>query len=191
MIETLYKPFRHWSEKGSVYILSDTHFNDGDCRLMDPDWVSPEQQLRIINYIVHKDDTFICLGDVGDPSYASQIKCPNKILIMGNHDRRSDYQEIFTEIYTGPLFISDKILLSHEPVEGLNWCLNIHGHNHDSNVKNDMYHINLAANVCLYTPASLKSIIRSGALSDINTIHRLTIDKQIDSKKKVGIKTKL
>ena len=26
MIPTLYEPFRHWSEKGSVYILSDLHF---------------------------------------------------------------------------------------------------------------------------------------------------------------------
>lgn len=28
MIPTLYEPFRHWSENGSVYILSDLHFDD-------------------------------------------------------------------------------------------------------------------------------------------------------------------
>ena len=28
MIPTLYEPFRHWSEKGSVYILSDLHFDE-------------------------------------------------------------------------------------------------------------------------------------------------------------------
>ena len=28
MISTLYEPFRHWSEKGSVYILSDLHFDE-------------------------------------------------------------------------------------------------------------------------------------------------------------------
>ena len=28
MILTLYKPFRHWSEGGSVYILSDLHFDE-------------------------------------------------------------------------------------------------------------------------------------------------------------------
>jgi len=28
MIPTLYEPFRHWSEGGSVYILSDLHFDD-------------------------------------------------------------------------------------------------------------------------------------------------------------------
>ena len=30
MISTLYEPFRHWSENGSVYILSDTHFDDDE-----------------------------------------------------------------------------------------------------------------------------------------------------------------
>ncbi len=35
MIATLYEPFRHWSENGSVYILSDTHFGDADCKTID------------------------------------------------------------------------------------------------------------------------------------------------------------
>ena len=49
MIPTLYEPFRHWSEGGSIFILSDLHFDDEDCKLMDPDWISPEEQLAIIN----------------------------------------------------------------------------------------------------------------------------------------------
>ena len=47
MIPTLYESFRHWSEGGSIFILSDLHFDDDDCRLMDPDWISPEEQLAI------------------------------------------------------------------------------------------------------------------------------------------------
>ena len=66
MIPTLYEPFRHWSEGGSIFILSDLHFDDEDCRLMDPDWISPEEQLAIINKTVAKGDTFVCLGDVGN-----------------------------------------------------------------------------------------------------------------------------
>ena len=34
MIPTLYEKFKPWSEKGSVYIISDTHFDDSDCKLM-------------------------------------------------------------------------------------------------------------------------------------------------------------
>ena len=82
MISTLYEPFRHWSEKGSVYILSDLHFDDSDCKLMDPNWITPEEQLEIINKRVFKSDTFVCLGDVGDPKYVPMIKAGKKILLL-------------------------------------------------------------------------------------------------------------
>ena len=74
MIQTLYKPFQHWSEMGSVYILSDLHFADADCKLMDPNWIEPEEQIKIINDMVMKNDTFICLGDVGSPEYIKDIR---------------------------------------------------------------------------------------------------------------------
>ena len=34
MIKTLYPCFQHWSEKGSVWIISDTHFDDCDREYM-------------------------------------------------------------------------------------------------------------------------------------------------------------
>ena len=74
MIKTLYEIFQHWSAKGSVYLLSDLHLNDDDCLLMDPDWIPPEEQIGIINNKVTRGDTFICLGDVGSPEFAAQIK---------------------------------------------------------------------------------------------------------------------
>ena len=186
MIATLYEPFRHWSEKGSVYILSDLHFADSDCKLMDPDWITPEEQLDIINRMVFKNDTFVCLGDVGDPDYVLKIKAGKKVLLLGNHDARGAYKGLFDEIYSGPLFISDKILLSHEPVYGLSWCLNIHGHDHNGSeaYSEGCKHINLAANVCGYRPINLGKIIKEGVLSDIDSIHRQTIDRA--SSKSVG-----
>ncbi|MBR4776070.1 MAG: metallophosphoesterase [Lachnospiraceae bacterium] len=186
MILTLYEPFRHWSENGSVYILSDLHFNDSDCKLMDPNWIKPEEQLEIINKMVFKNDTFICLGDVGDPKYVSMIKARKKILLLGNHDARGTYKNLFNEVYAGPLFISDKILLSHEPVYGLPWCLNIHGHDHNGVEAycEGCKHINLAANVCKYTPINLGKLINDGILSDIDNIHRQTIDRAVEKKYK-------
>jgi calcineurin-like phosphoesterase family protein len=189
MIKTLYSTFQHWSKSGSVYIISDTHFEDSDCELMDPEWVTPQEQVDIINKIVRKTDTLIHLGDVGNPEWIKKIKADYKVLIMGNHDvGASKYKEYFDEIYTGPLFIADKILLSHEPIPGISFALNIHGHNHVSQLpmgKVGEYnftmadvntHINLAANVCGYTPKSLSKIIDSGALKNISSIHRQTID---------------
>ena len=149
MIPTLYEPFRHWSATGSVYILSDLHFDDDDCKLMDPNWIMPKEQIEIINSKVNKSDTFVCLGDVG----------------------KADY-------------VAEKILLSHEPVYGLPWCLNIHGHDHSGmeDYREDCKYLNLAANVCGYTPVSLGKIIKDGILSDVPSIHRMTIDRAVEKK---------
>lgn len=184
MIPTLYEPFRHWSEKGSVFILSDTHFDDNDCKLMDPNWITQKDQVAIINKTVNSNDTLVLLGDIGNPEYVKEIRARKKILILGNHDIRANYVELFDEMYSGPLFIAEKILLSHEPVYGLPWCLNIHGHDH-SNMepyKEGCKHLNLAANVCGYTPVSLGKLIKEGILSDISGIHRMTIDKATEKK---------
>ena len=185
MIKTLYPIFQHWSEKGSVYIISDTHFEDADCKLMDPDWITPEEQVKIINSMVHKNDTLIHLGDVGNPEWIDKLKAGHKVLIMGNHDQSiQKFKPYFDEVYNGCLFISDKILLSHEPVYGLPWCLNIHGHDHNGiePYKEGCKHINLAANVCGYTPISLGKIINDGVLSGIDSIHRQTIDRATEKK---------
>lgn len=182
MIPTLYEPFRHWAEGGSVYILSDLHFDDADCRRIDPGWVTPQEQLAIINGMVTRSDTFVCLGDVGRADYLKEIKAKRKILILGNHDARGAYVDYFHEIYAGPVFIAEKVLLSHEPVYGLPWCLNIHGHDHNcmEAYKEDCKHINLAANVCGFTPLNLGKIIKEGVLADIPSIHRMTIDGRRD-----------
>ena len=185
MIVSLYEPFRHWSKGGSVYILSDTHFDDQDCKKMDPEWITPMEQIKIINKTVAKGDTFVCLGDVGNPKYVSQIGARKKILILGNHDKRTAYKDLFDEIYSGALFISDKILLSHEPIYGLSWCLNIHGHDHNGSgrYKEGCKHINLATNVCGYTPVSLGRLINDGILADIDGIHREAIDRAVEKKR--------
>ena len=179
MIPSLYEPFKKWAETGSIYILSDLHLDDADCKLMDENWISPNEQIDIINSIIMKNDTFICLGDVGQGNYIKRIKASRKILLLGNHDKKKDYVDCFDEIYEGPIFISKKILLSHEPVYGLSWCLNIHGHDHN-NIENyaaDCEHLNLAANVCGYKPVNLGGLIKEGILSGIKSIHRQTIDR--------------
>ena len=41
-------------------------------------------------------------------------------------------------------------------------------------------HINLAANLCGYTPINLGKIIKEGVIADVPSIHRMTIDKQVE-----------
>lgn len=178
MIDSLYDKFKSWSDGGSVWLYSDPHFEDTNCKLMDPNWIEPFDQVAILNKYIHKGDTFVCLGDVGDPKYILMIKAKRKVLIAGNHDKVHMYRDVFDEIYDGPLFIADRILLSHEPIPGLPWCVNIHGHDH-SGVEvfpEGCKHLNLAANVCGYKPVNLGKLIKDGLMSGIPNIHRVTIN---------------
>ena len=186
MIASLYPIFQHWSDGGSIWILSDLHFEDKDCLLMADYWIQPEEQIKIINKYVKKGDCFICLGDVGNVEWMSKIKARYKVLIMGNHDvGKTKYLKYFSEVYDGPLFISDKILLSHEPIS-LPFVFNIHGHDHNNKEKylEGCKHLNLACNVCGFTPVNLKDLIKSGCLSNVESIHRKTINRATERKNK-------
>ena len=226
MIKTLYKPFQYWSKRGSVYLISDTHFKDTDREFMGYD-ITEEEQINILKKTIHKQDTLIHLGDVGNLDYIKQLEC-YKVLIMGNHDQsktkfQQKYTEIdldnlteeeiylkekkheidywsyefhspfkrgyksnnlFNEVYDGPLWVSQKLVLSHEPLSiGLGVtnqpiAFNIHGHDHSGEYYNDDYHLNICQNVFGYEPLNLKKFIKEGLLNTIPSIHRATIDYQ-------------
>lgn len=181
MIKSLYPCFQHWSEKGGVYLVSDTHFRDLDREFMGYH-ISNEDQWYLLNDTCHRFDTLVHLGDVGDLDYIKRLRC-HKVLIMGNHDQSIEkMEEVFDEVYSGPLWISQKLVLSHEPIEILSWsyvsqiAFNIHGHQHDKNVTNDNYHLNICQNVYGYIPLNLNQFIKSGKLKNIQDIHRVTIN---------------
>jgi len=224
MIKTLYKNFQHWSKKGSVYLISDTHFDDPDRDFMGYT-VSEDEQIEILKKTVHKQDTLIHLGDVGNPDYIKQLNC-YKVLIMGNHDQSKtkfekkyttidldnltdeeiklkerkheiDYwsyefhkpfvrgyksNNLFDEVYQGPLWIAEKLIISHEPLmvasSGCPIAFNIHGHDHSGEYYNDDYHLNICQNIVGYLPYNLKDIIEEGFLKTILSIHRTAIERQ-------------
>ena len=109
--------------------------------------------------------------------------------------------KLFDEIYEGSLQISPKIVLSHEPVDS-KFCLNIHGHCHSGQFnlysrsevierhigtetikyENTYYYYNCIAEGLNYKPISLKQIIESGCLKNIQDIHRATIDRATENK---------
>ena len=242
MIDSLYSTFQEWTRNGSVWILSDPHFGDSDCQLMDPNWISPEEQIRRINEKCGKNDTFICLGDVGDIEYIKKLNARHKILIKGNHDKGDSYylrnltffektvsteedleyakeliknnrfnknsrtmntswthtrtngeviqhlrvqmdNSLFDEVYSGPLFISDKIVLSHSPLnfgDESSCFFNIHGHEH--NLVYRQNHLNVAANVIGYCPLNLGEIIKSGMLANIDNINKFVTAKAVERK---------
>ena len=181
MIQGLYEFAKKWSEKGSVWMIGDTHFDDADREAMGYT-ISSQEQVDILKKYVHKNDTLVHLGDVGELSYLEKLP-GYKVLILGNHDwTATKYRGVFDEVYEGPLVIGKKLILSHEPVNVL-WAANIHGHVHFQPYENDCVtgKMNLAANVCNYTPVSLGKLIKDGLLSNIVDIHRQTVDKAIDN----------
>ena len=94
---------------------------------------------------------------------------------------------LFDEVYEGALIISEKIILSHEPIN-IPFALNIHGHVHALSAKNDQLHFNVCAEHINYTPIGIKQIVESGILKNIQTIHRETINKATEKKNKKGKK---
>lgn len=230
MIKGLYPIFDSWSEKGTVWITSDTHFADSEL------WVGAkrkmrddEELVRIINSKVGKNDTLIHLGDVGQIDFIKKIK-GYKVLVMGNHDvgmtkyqrkrevklfDRDKYSKsealakmaklypncqytidedfdfhppfeawmvvadnrLFDEVYSGPLMISEKIILSHEPVEAP-WAMNIHGHVHWPGAIGNANHFNVCPDARKsFEPINLNQLIKNGLCSKVESIHRLTIDQ--------------
>lgn len=238
MIESLYKPFQKWSEKGTIWVFSDPHFDDEDLVNTYDDRPSADELVRRINSKVGKCDTLICLGDVGALSYVPFLR-GYKVLVMGNHDAGrtlyerkvwtaryycSEYTKnealnkmkilhpnckysikkespspftseewvveadncLFDEVYEGPVLISSKIMLSHEPINCGIWAWNIHGHVHARTHKNGLYHYNVCADCHDYLPLNLNQFLKSGVLSYVVPIHRQTIDEATARCKKRG-----
>ena len=182
MIEALYKPFQKWSEVGTVWIYSDPHFGDKELAAGIKDRPTAEEQVKMINAKVGRKDTLIILGDIGDIEYAKQLR-GYKVLVCGNHDvGHTKYAEVFDEIYTGPVFIADRLVLSHEPIM-LDFAFNIHGHNHSSVIQ-DGKHLNVCSDMIGYTPINFNQFVKSGALAKVPSIHRVTIDGATERKQK-------
>lgn len=94
--------------------------------------------------------------------------------------------KLFDLVFTGPVMISEKLLLSHEPIKGCDWCMNIHGHDHSRSHKNDIYHFNVCADVIGYEPINFNKFMKEGHLANIVSIHRDTIDRATFNARKRG-----
>ena len=235
MIETLYSPFRKWTERGTLWVYSDPHFSDPDMVELRKNYIGDDEQIARINSKVGKNDTIIFLGDIGNEEMIRKIR-GYKVLIMGNHDKGASkykrkqamiafdkdkhtkaevydivYQEhpgwkidiyesydvsrapyefwlavadncLFDEVYEGPLFIAEKLILSHEPI-ALHYAFNIHGHDH-SGWHIGLHHLNVCAEHIDYTPVNVGRLIKKGLLSKVDSIHRITIDRAVEKKER-------
>ena len=89
---------------------------------------------------------------------------------------------LFDEVYEGALIVGEKLILSHEPVIGLTWAMNLHGHVHDKRAKTDAYHMNCCSDVIGYEPINLTQKLKQGIAARVASIHRQTINKATERK---------
>lgn len=121
--------------------------------------------LDLIKKIKPRDEVYH-LGDIGDPTYMSIItdyirnKGGRSFLVMGNHDRQDDIvclQNIFDTVYPYPVYLSNKLVVSHHPVNVWPGQLNVHGHLHGLKL-NSPNHICCSVNDIKYKPITDKQI---------------------------------
>ena len=176
-----------WDRYQTCFLISDTHFDDPDLEKAYPLRPKAEEFVKLINSKVGRKDIIICLGDCGNLEYWKKIR-GYKILISGNHDSGIEkYKEVFNEVYQGPIILGEKLILSHEPIAGIDWALNFHGHTHDGPVRSDPYHLNINCDANKkYEPFNLNSILKHGPTAHIKSLHRDTIDKATTRKSKRG-----
>ena len=175
------------NEYQTCYIISDCHFGDEELKKGISNRPSDDELVKLINSKVGKKDVLWVLGDCGDIEYVKKLK-GYKILVAGNHDKNlTAYKEVFNMVFSGPVMLGPKLILSHEPVD-VPWAYNIHGHDHTGR-KSDKRHLNVCSDVINYTPINFNQFMKSGALAHIDTIHRETIDKATERKKRRGGKS--
>ena len=117
----------------------------------------------------HKEETLWILGDFGDITALNRIKEMREKFsikvnfVKGNHDsfnskNKEKFIDAFDEVYDYPVFISGRVVLSHEPLYPLpEGVINIHGHLHGAKLDSEK-HLCVSAHVINYNPISWKSV---------------------------------
>jgi len=165
------------------YVIADTHFfHENIIRYENRPFKDAEHMNKEIikrwNNTVKKNDKVFVLGDVFFHETEKTAKDiisslnGNKILILGNHDRKSVkyWMDIgFSEVYKYPIIYKDFFILSHEPPTYFNdSCpyFYIYGHVHST----DMYKTITNNSACVsverwdYTPVSINKIVELAKL---------------------------
>lgn len=132
-----------------IYFTADTHFNHNNVLKYERNQFKTIKEhndfiMSVIKNTIKDGDVLYHLGD-----FSMGVELPTdivkefkslpckKILIAGNHDGagkdgtiEKHFSGIFDEIYTKPVYYSNRVLLSHEPLPVTAGTLNIHGHLH-------------------------------------------------------------
>ena len=130
-----------------------------------------EHNIYIVNFFnqlikkLKPSDEVWNLGDFGSPDYlylSDMIRNigAKSIFLYGNHDEQANlslFQQHFDEVYLYPVYLSQKLVVSHFPVAVYDDTINIHGHTHSSRLK-DLNHICASIHVANYQPITDRNL---------------------------------
>lgn len=161
------------------YFISDTHYIDEDYQSDNilnwerNQFSNKEEHNTAIDKMFYNlakkikpGDEVYHLGDIGNPVHMEPIsklikeKNGRSILVMGNHDRHEDTEylkTIFDIVYPYPVYLSNKLVISHHPVNVWPSQLNVHGHLHGLKLNSSNY-ICCSVNDIGYNPITDKQI---------------------------------
>lgn len=113
-----------------------------------------------------------CLADFreGHPNEQVRLEWPDHTAFQIVTDN-----QLCDEVYTGPLIIGPKLILSHEPIS-VQGMYNIHGHVHHMTPATD-HDMNVCSMNINYTPVNLNQLMKRGLTSKVESLHRQTIDR--------------
>lgn len=122
-------------------------------------------------------DNVYMLGDYGDIDklwYIDELihVGAHTIFIAGNHDKFADkekFEQYFDEVYWHPIYLSERLIVSHFPQALWSGQCNIHGHVHNGYLDPSGY-INCNIHYNNYNPVSEKTINSAfGKVGKMNT----------------------
>jgi calcineurin-like phosphoesterase family protein len=155
-----------YARQPNVFVIGDLHLNEMSLiQKARQQFESCEAHNAYLimrwNKVVKTDeDVVYVIGDIGrDKEKIKEVFSKlrgYKILIAGNHDTmpKEFYEEIFDEVYWHPVYLTDRLLLSHIPRMIEDGNINVHGHTHWINI-DDKKHFNVSCEVVDFQPQPL------------------------------------
>lgn len=152
--------FNHWNDQTQQGIISFERTNFSSIG---------EHDMAIVN-MIHKlckklkpNDEVWNLGDFGSLKFlfiSNLIRetGAKSYFVYGNHDKLENleiFERYFDQVYRYPIYLSQKLVVSHFPVAVYPDSINIHGHTHNAKLQ-DINHICASIHVAKYQPITDK-----------------------------------
>ncbi|HAU85753.1 MAG TPA: hypothetical protein DCW90_09685 [Lachnospiraceae bacterium] len=163
------------AKKPESYFISDFHFGDESIIKWERTQFENIKQhdLHILMSLLEwyansaEGSTLWVLGDFGNVNalrdFGDTLRGPKKMnlnYVSGNHDKHQDidkFKEVFDNVYEYPIYLSHKLVVSHEAITCDDFCVNIHGHNHGSYLDSPN-HICVSCNDIGYKPFKISNL---------------------------------